>query len=126
MTESIELLERTFEAMDRGEMLPIIGGYFPGRDDRTDIIVSLEDIFNIRYIVTGEGTEPRPNLIIQDRESASVEVGIERGDKRFGFDPSSDDIRYGKRVAVIGNRVVDLLVSHKESGKYYFVGPAAE
>lgn len=123
MAELPELLQRSFDALQPGEFLSIVGGTFPGANDRTHITVGLADIVEARWIVAGGEGGRRSNPVIEDARTQAIEVEIERGDKRFRHEPSAMDIRIGVAVAKVSDVSVDMLIADTTKGSYYFLRP---
>lgn len=120
---------QTFEVMEPGEGLFIVGGTFPGPNDRTEIKVDLSTLMPFMQVFhIGIGVRDRASIVAEypERENPlgyreKATVGIDRGDSRFGFDPGEEWFRYGKRAARIGDAVVDLIIFDFETASFTLV-----
>lgn len=125
MSTDTSLIERAFEALEPGEVLFITGGTFPGQNESANIEVGLKNVVHVQWLVSQTPEKPPRTIPVAEEVGVeSVEVELNRGEKRFGFDPDDMWFRYGKGVGEIAGIGVDVVIVDGDRASAYFIGPS--
>lgn len=130
MAANPNLFIETFESIEGGDTLLLMGGIFPRQNETSDVKVGLKIIIPILHIVTGRDQySPRENPLFGPEDEDPSTLTLERTGVRFGHDyGEGPEITFGKKAGMILGRAVDIVILNPMSqNTFYFIGkPSVE